>query len=78
VLTACRSNTAALVRILRDLRAKIQDYDKQIETLARQHPEFALFDSFPGAGAALVQRLIAVMGTQRERYHNESATDSTR
>src|ERR1051326_2965219 len=70
VLTACVSNTAALVRILRDLRATIQDYDKQIETLARQHPEFALFDSFPGAGAALVPRLIAALGTQRERYHN--------
>ena len=70
VLTACVSNTTALVRILRDLRATIQDYEKQIETLARQHPEFALFDSFPGAGAALVPRLIAVMGTQRERYQN--------
>ena len=70
VLTAYVSNTAALVRILRDLRATIQDYDKQIETLARQHPEFALFDSFPGAGPALVPRLIAALGSQRERYHN--------
>jgi len=72
VLTACVSNTAVLVRILRDLRAAIHDYDKQIDTLARQHPEFALFDSFPGAGSALVPRLIAALGTQRERYQNAS------
>jgi transposase len=76
VLTAGTSNTAALVRILRELRATIQDYDKQIETLARQHPEFALFDSFPGAGAALVPRLIAAMGTQRERYQNAGEVQS--
>jgi hypothetical protein len=50
----------------------IHDYDKQIDYLARQHPEFALFDSFPGAESALVPRLIAALGTQRERYHNAS------
>ena len=49
-------------RILRDLGAVIHDYDKQIDTLARQHPEFALFDSFPGAGSVLVPRLIAALG----------------
>jgi transposase len=72
VLTACVSNMRALVRILCDLRAIIHDYDKQIDTLAHEHPEFSLFDSFPGAGSALVPRLIAALGTQRDRYQNAS------
>lgn len=73
VVTGCVTNMCALVRILRDLRATIQDYDKQIRTLSQQHPEFALFDSFPAAGEALAPRLIVAFGTQRDRYRNAGA-----
>jgi transposase len=59
----------ALVGVLGQIRSAISSYDEQIETLARQHPDFAIMDSLPGAGAALVPRLIAAMGTRRERYH---------
>src|SRR5262249_16956841 len=43
----------------------IQSYDVQIARLARQHP---LMNSFPGAGPVLTPRLIAALGTQRDRY----------
>ena len=68
VVTAGRWAATAAVRLLRDLNHSIQEYDRQIEGLAQVHPDFAIFDSLPGAGAALVPRLIAAFGTQRERY----------
>jgi hypothetical protein len=32
------------------------------------HPDFAIFESLPGAGEALIPRLIAALGTQRHRF----------
>jgi len=68
VIIASSSSALALVGVLRQLRLAISAYDSQIEKLARAHPDFAIFDSFPGAGAALVPRLIAALGTHRDRY----------
>jgi hypothetical protein len=34
------------------------------------HPDRALFRSLPGAGAALVPRMIVAFGTQRDRYQS--------
>ena len=72
VTQSCSSAVLALIPVLREIRNAIAAYDKQIETLARQHPEFALVDSFPGAGAALTPRLIAALGTLRDRYSSAS------
>jgi hypothetical protein len=58
------------------VRDAILSYDQQIETLARQHPDFAIIDSLPRAGPALVPRLIAALGTQRDRYHSASELQS--
>jgi transposase len=68
VITASSSAALALVRILREIRNAISTYDLQIEELAQAHPDFVIFDSFPGAGAALAPRLIAAFGTCRDRY----------
>ena len=32
------------------------------------HPDFFIFDSLPGAGAVMAPRLLAAMGSKRERY----------
>src|ERR1019366_6572738 len=37
------------------------------------HPDFAIFDSLPGAGPVLAPRLLAAFGSQRDRY--QSAAD---
>ena len=68
VITASSSAALALVKILRELRNAISSYDSQIEKLAKKHPDFIIFDSFPGAGSALAPRLIAAFGTCRDRY----------
>ena len=57
-----------LVCELQLLRTTIQNYDKQIETIVKQHPDFPIVSSFPGIGKALAPRLIAALGTQRERF----------
>jgi len=44
-------------------------YDKKIDALAGEHPDYALMKSFPGAGPASAARLIAALGSRRERYN---------
>jgi Transposase IS116/IS110/IS902 family len=51
-------------------------YDQQIETLAREHPDFAIIDSLPGVGPALAPRLIAALGTRRDRYQSAGELQS--
>jgi transposase len=68
VLTSCRAAVVAWAGLLKELLTAIGRYDEQIETLARQHPDYALMRSFPGAGPVLAPRLIAAIGSQRDRY----------
>jgi transposase len=68
VLHSSSAAVIAWAALLRQVLEAIKDYDKQIDTLARQHPDYALMKSFPGAGPALTPRLIAALGSQRDRY----------
>lgn len=68
VLTSCSTAIVAWAALLKQVLAAIATYDENIDTLARAHPDYALMNSFPGAGSALTPRLIAAMGSQRERY----------
>lgn len=76
VIDSCLLNLQALVGLLTPLRAAIADYDRRIEALARSHPDFPIIHSFPGAGLALAPRLLAGLGTQRERFDNAGALQS--
>jgi hypothetical protein len=68
VLEAGALTTRGLVALLRTLRSNIAELDRRIEQLVRAHPDGTLFASLPGAGPVLVPRLIAALGTHRERY----------
>jgi len=48
----------------------IQTYDKKIAQAFAQHPDRQIFASLPGAGPVLAPRLLASMGSQRERYQS--------
>lgn len=67
-----------LVCELQLLRTTIQNYDKQIETIVKQHPDFPIVSSFPGIGKALAPRLIAALGTQRERFPDAGSIQTYR
>ena len=70
VLMSCSAAIVAWAGLLKQLLVAITAYDKQIDELAQAHPDYALVKSFPGAGPALTPRLIAAMGSQRERYQS--------
>jgi transposase len=55
------------------LPAILAEYDQQIAALFAAHVDFKIWDSFPGAGAALAPRLAAAWGTQRERFESSDA-----
>jgi transposase len=58
----------ALVQQLRVLLHAVQRFDDEIAKLAPSLPDYALFNSFPGAGPVVAPRLLAAFGEQRERY----------
>ena len=68
VLAAGRLAVVHVVALLRTLNQAIADCEQQLAELLAKHPDAQLFASFPGAGKALVPRLIAAFGTDREKF----------
>ena len=48
----------------------IKRFDIEIESVAKQHKDYALFTALPGAGPSLAPRLLVAFGEQRERYNS--------
>jgi transposase len=65
--TLCIANS---VRALAQMRIGIQTFDRRIAEIYRGHPDRAIMESFPGAGPALEPRLIAAVGSRRERFES--------
>jgi transposase len=61
-----------LLALLAALRQAIARCDEQIRQTAEAHPDFAIVRSFPGAGPVLAPRLLAALGTQRDRFGSAS------
>jgi transposase len=53
--------------------AAIAELDGQVAALCRTHPDFALFDALPGAGPVFASRLLAAVGSRRERFASADA-----
>ena len=62
----------ACVRQIAVLRQAIGELDKAISELAHQQEDWAIFSPLPGAGDVMAPRLMAAMGTLRERYQSAS------
>ena len=58
----------ALVEQIRVLNKQIGRFEEQIQSLLAQHDDAPLFRSLPGAGDALVPRLLVAFGSDRDRY----------
>lgn len=67
---------SVLVQQLQTLREAVQKYDKRIRELTETHPDFSIVSSFPGVGQALAARLIAALGTQRDRFASANELQS--
>jgi transposase len=59
-----------LARLIETLVRSVQEYDTTIAQVVAEHEDAAIFESLPGAGAALVPRLIVAFGSDRERYQS--------
>jgi len=68
VLESSALMVRALICQLRPLLSSIAEFDRKIATIFRKHPDRPIFESFPGAGAALAPRLIAAFGADRDRF----------
>jgi transposase len=65
-----------LVTQLRAALEAIDNFDQAIAERAQNHPDFALFEALPGAGAALAPRLLVAFGEQRDRYGSAAEVQS--
>jgi transposase len=70
VIAGYSAAVLAWAGLLKQLLLTIRDYDQRIEALAKAHPDYTLMKSFPGVGPVLAPRLIAALGSQRDRYES--------
>lgn len=60
----------ALLAQMRVTIEAISEFDRQIERLCQNHADYPLFTALPGAGSVFASRLLAALGTQRNRFDN--------
>ena len=70
ILAPARMLVSALASLLKPLHQAIAQLEGVIEQALDQHPDAAIFRSFPGAGPALTPRLLVAFGTQRDRFQS--------
>jgi Transposase/Transposase IS116/IS110/IS902 family len=68
VIGSARCLALVYVQQIACLRRAIGELDNEIAALARQQPDWEIFDSLPGAGEVLAPRLMAALGSRRERF----------
>jgi transposase len=73
IIVPKRLRVQALLSQLRAVRQGVESFDKAIAEGALSHPDFALFEALPGAGAVFAPRLLVAFGEQRERYADAAA-----
>jgi transposase len=62
-----------LARELQQVVRTIAEFDRQIAAAYAAHPDHGIFVSLPGAGPVLGPRLLASLGSQRERFDSAAS-----
>jgi transposase len=70
IIRPARQMVIALASMLRPLHQAITRLDMEISQAMDQHPDAAIFRSFPAAGTALAPRLLVAFGTNRDRFQS--------
>lgn len=60
----------ALAAQMKTTLTAIRQFDTEIEAVCALNPDFALMKSLPGAGQNFAARLVAALGTDRERWQS--------
>jgi transposase len=71
VITECYSmQMLVLVAQIRQIQESIKQYDKEIHKTYCTHADAEIIDSFPATGKVFGPRLIAALGTDRDRFES--------
>jgi transposase len=65
-----------LCRQLQALQRTLAQFEQRLAEVFRSHPDRELFESLPGAGPVLAPRLLASLGSERERYEDAASLSS--
>ena len=68
IIDSSVSKITALAAQLKTTIAAVKQFEAAIAKLCVAHPDFPLFQSLPGAGEVYASRLLAMLGTQRDRW----------
>ena len=68
IIDSLSMQTMALVAQLKQLRESIKEYDRQIVCTYTVHDDAFIISSFPATGKVFGPRLIAALGTDRDRF----------
>lgn len=58
------------VHLILALNQSIHKYDKRLEELLESHQDYVIVSSLPGAALHMQSRIIAALGTDRDRFEN--------
>lgn len=72
VIESAHTMVVVYVQQIALLGDAIGELNKAIEQLARKQPDWEIFDSLPGAGDVMAPRLMAAMGSRRQRFGSAS------
>src|SRR6185503_1608090 len=65
-----------ICRQLQWLQKTIAAFDEQMAQVFKTHEDRPIFESFPGAGPVLGPRLLASLGSERERFASAASLQS--
>jgi transposase len=65
-----------ICRQLQALQRTLVQFDQRMAEVFKAHPDREVFASLPGAGPVLAPRLLASLGSQRERYADAASLSS--
>ena len=63
-------------RQLQALQRTLAQFEQRLAAVFRTHPDREIFESLPGAGPVLAPRLLASLGSERERYEDAASLSS--
>jgi hypothetical protein len=70
LLSAGISRAKKCARVLQAYNRSIREYDDRLKELLEAHVDYAIVKSLPGAALQMQCRIIAALGTDRDRYQN--------
>jgi transposase len=62
-----------ICRQLQDVQRTVVQFEERQSQVFGQHPDREIFQSLPGAGPVLAPRLLASLGSERERYESAAS-----